>query len=187
MKCVQRIVTLAAVVGAFTPTTSKVSSNRGQGLEAQPGRRSRNTYDIFQELSEAPQPQPPVVDLLATELGLLRANQNFYAAFRAGDFDMLCQCLHPDECVSVIHPGIPPLYGRKAVIQSWYSVLKFPPHIVASEPRVVQINDQVAWLHCFETLEGTNGSLIRLAATNIFKRDRHNQWKIVLHHAGSCM
>jgi len=126
------------------------------------------------------------VDLVSTELALLRANQQFYAAFRSGDFDALCATLHPDECISVIHPGIPPLYGRKAVIQSWRSVLNAPPHIVASEPRVVQIADDIAWLHCFETLDGHNG-LVRLAATNIFKRDSLGSWRVVLHHAGSCM
>jgi len=127
------------------------------------------------------------IDLVSTELSLLYANQQFYEAFRAGDFDSLCDWLHPDECISVIHPGIPPLYGRKAVIQSWRSVLKMPPHIVVSEPRVVQINADLAWLHCFETLEGSHGNLIRLVVTNIFKRDYSGQWRIVLHHAGSCM
>ena len=125
------------------------------------------------------------IDLVSTELALLRANSNFYAAFRSGDFDRLVATLHDDECISVVHPGIPPLYGRKAVLQSWRSVLAAPPQITPSETRVVQICDGLAWLHCFESLEGTNG--VRLAATNIFKRDSSGAWKVVLHTAGSCI
>mmetsp|Transcript_3405 Transcript_3405/g.4763 ORF Transcript_3405/g.4763 Transcript_3405/m.4763 type:complete len:205 (+) Transcript_3405:70-684(+) len=147
----------------------------------------KSTRQTTNELShsEYTYKQVLVTDPVSTELALLSANRAFYAAFRSGDFEAMANALHPDdEQVSVVHPGIPPLYGRKAVLQSWRAVLASPPSVFPSEARVVQIHDDIAWLHCFESLDGTDG--VKLAATNIFKRDSEGIWRIVLHHAGSC-
>ena len=48
---------------------------------------------------------------------VVAANEAFYAALEAADLDAL-ERLWVDAAFCV-HPGLPPIHGRKAVLRSW--------------------------------------------------------------------
>ena len=149
----------------------------------------------------------------STELAVLLANTAFYDAFRAGNMSAMRACWSDDEpACSVIHPGQPPVFGRAEVLSSWELVLASPPPISPTSARVVWAAGDVAWLHCFESVRVNAVAQMlaqlddaeqeqaaaaaaaaaaaevemRLAATNVFKRDEGGAWKIVMHQAGPC-
>jgi ketosteroid isomerase-like protein len=110
---------------------------------------------------------------------ILKANQAFYAAFAAGDYDRLeKQWINADE-ISVIHPGSTVLHGRQAVMTSWRQILANSEgsDIRCANPKVYLLGD-TAYVVCNEIFpEG------RLIATNIF-RFENNTWLLVHHQAG---
>ncbi len=142
----------------------------------------------------------------STELAVLLANTAFYDAFRAGNMSAMRACWSDDErACSVVHPGQPPVFGRAEVLSSWELVLAAPPPISPTSARVVFAAGDVAWLHCFESVrvnavaqmlaplddagqeQAAAAELeMRLAATNVFKRDEGGAWKVVMHQAGPC-
>lgn len=126
-------------------------------------------------------------DALATEFALICANTLFYEAFRSGDASKMRKLLSGDEEMCVIHPGQNPIIGRDRVLHSWARVLNSPPAIVCSDVRVQQVVGDVAWVTCTESVDDRDD--VRLAATNIFKRDPYDggAWKLVFHQAGACL
>lgn len=117
---------------------------------------------------------------MSEEGAVLTANQDFYDAFAAGDdhaMDALWATGVPTAC---IHPGWRALNDRAQIIDSWRAILKSPPPIVASEAEAT-VFDQIAFVICTETIEGTT-----LVATNIFAKQAGG-WKMIHHQAGHVM
>ena len=89
--------------------------------------------------------------------------------------------IHPVSVFSVtcIHPGWPPLRGRKPVVQSWRDILANPnaPKITCQNARAY-VDAAMAYVLCTEVLAGG-----QLAATNIFVIEDRT-WKMVHHQAG---
>jgi ketosteroid isomerase-like protein len=114
-----------------------------------------------------------------TQEDILKANQAFYDAFAAGDYDRLeKQWINSDE-ISVIHPGSTVLHGRQAVMNSWRKILESSggSDIRCANPKVYLLGD-TAYVICNEVFP--EGQLI---ATNIFKFE-NNTWLMVHHQAG---
>lgn len=125
-------------------------------------------------------------DLMATEFALICANKGFYEAFRKGDASKMRKLLSGDENMCVIHPGQNPIIGRDRVLHSWARVLNSPPAIQCTDVQVQQIVGDVAWVTCTESVDDRDD--VRLAATNIFKRDPYDlNWKLVFRQAGACL
>lgn len=124
---------------------------------------------------------------LSTEFALICANTHFYEAFRKGDASKMRHLLSGDEDMCVIHPGQNPIVGRDRVLHSWARILNSPPAIICTDVRVQQIVGDVAWVTCTESVEDRED--VKLAATNIFKRDPYDEghWKLVFHQAGACL
>lgn len=107
----------------------------------------------------------------------LAANEMFYEAFAAGDFEIMEQLWATTTPVLCIHPGHPVIVGREPVLQSWRSVLERPPSMRASDAQA-QIIRGVAFVTCLEHIDETV-----LAATNVFVWER-GAWALVHHQAG---
>lgn len=115
---------------------------------------------------------------MKTKHDVLKANHEFYAAFRSGDFarmDALWARAHP---VSVYHPNWAGIEGRERVMASWFDVM------VVAEPPMVTIGDEMviitgerAFVLCTETFENTS-----IIASNLFALE-NGDWKITHHQA----
>jgi SnoaL-like domain len=109
---------------------------------------------------------------------VLRANQEFYSAFRSGDYarmDALWAVKHP---VSVYHPNWQGIEGREAVMTSWFEVM------VVSEPPAVMVRDECVIMNgrravvlCTECMGAT-----RVIASNLFVLE-DDEWRMTHHQA----
>tara|TARA_Y100000739_G_C20405934_1_gene372291 strand:- start:5 stop:409 length:405 start_codon:yes stop_codon:yes gene_type:complete len=109
---------------------------------------------------------------------VLFANDAFYLCFTGEDADGMDTLWALNAPVTCIHPGWEALHGRKAVLESWRSIIAGgAPKIRCREPEVAIYGD-FANVICFEEMDG--GFLI---ATNTFVRE-DKQWKMVHHQAG---
>lgn len=109
---------------------------------------------------------------------MLAANEAFYTAFRAGDFEAMERLWSRRRNVSVYHPNWPGIDTRDAVMESWYRILVVgnPPHARATDPTVI-VTAKTGLVICREDLNGTN-----LIATNVFVLE-DGQWRMTNHQA----
>ena len=110
---------------------------------------------------------------------ILFANDAFYQAFADRDVDAMGTLWAARDDVTCIHPGWPPLTGRRAVLQSWLSIMANPqsPKISCHQAKAFQAGE-MAYVLCYERIDGNI-----LVATNVFVRDGR-QWRIMHHQAG---
>lgn len=113
------------------------------------------------------------------EQAVLAANEAFYEAFIGNDFTAMESLWANDDDIVVIHPGWPPLHGRRAVLDSWQRLLSGEGinSMHCSEARAY-LGDTMAFVVCNENFP--EGDLV---ATNIFTLEEDG-WKLVHHHAG---
>lgn len=109
---------------------------------------------------------------------VLAANEAFYAAFRAADFDRMEALWSKRRKVTVYHPNWPGIDTRDAVMESWYRILVAgdPPQVSASHPTVI-LSEKSAMVICREDLGGAD-----LIATNVFVLE-DGEWKMTNHQA----
>lgn len=110
---------------------------------------------------------------------VLFANDSFYAAFLARDFNAMKALWAEQAEVCCIHPGWNAIEGREAVLKSWESILRNPeaPRIRCHAPRAY-VHGDAALVVCYEVIDG--GVLV---ATNGFVRESDG-WRMVHHQAG---
>jgi len=118
---------------------------------------------------------------LATEVAVLEANRNFYRVFGAGDFAAMSRLWAERAPIACIHPGLPSLVGRSAVLGSWKRILgpaaRWEMSCRAARAHVL---GDSAFVTC---LEASGDEPAHLAATNVFVlEDGH--WRMVHHQAG---
>jgi hypothetical protein len=116
-------------------------------------------------------------DALAAEV--LAANDSFYRAFIARDFDTMEALWATAVLVTCIHPGWSAMRGRGPVIASWRSILSGggSPEVVCANATSYLLGES-AYVICEERIGGAV-----LIATNVFVRE-HGAWKLAHHHAG---
>jgi ketosteroid isomerase-like protein len=109
----------------------------------------------------------------------LAANEAFYKAFASRDHAAMERLWAREASVTSIHPGWGPLYGRKAVMDSWAGILANPaaPKIKCLGAKAI-LHGGVAVVLCYEEIE-----LDLLVATNLFIKEG-DTWKLVHHQAG---
>lgn len=109
---------------------------------------------------------------------VLFANDAFYHAFGARDFNALETLWAADAPCSCVHPGWAPIFGREEVVESWAAIIANPdsPDINVLNARA-QIYGPTAVVLCYEEIDGQY-----LVATNVFVRE-DGLWKIVHHQA----
>lgn len=110
---------------------------------------------------------------------VLFANEAFYLAFRSRDDSAMEDVWATRAPVTCIHPGWPPLHGRREVLESWRGIFagENPPEISCHAPRAHLYGD-VATVICYERVPTSF-----LIATNVFVREG-GLWKLVHHQAG---
>ena len=109
---------------------------------------------------------------------VLFANEGFYLALRQGDVAAMSEIWAVDAPVCCLHPGWEPLFGRRAVLESWRAILESPPPVDCQDARVLAL-DQAATVICYEVI----GKDV-LAATNLFVQEG-GRVRMVHHHAAS--
>ncbi|MEL6373166.1 MAG: nuclear transport factor 2 family protein [Pseudomonadota bacterium] len=106
------------------------------------------------------------------------ANEQFYDAFRNGDFPLMDALWSRRRKVSVLHPEWIAIEGRDDVMASWYQVLVLsePPNV---RPRHVSIirSRKMAMVVCTEEVD-----LGEMVATNVFVQEE-GMWLLVHHQA----
>lgn len=110
---------------------------------------------------------------------ILFANEAFYRAFAARNFEAMDEVWARHQPVACIHPGWGPLSGRAEVMASWEAILNHPaqPSVSCLAPEAHMLGD-AAYVICFEEVGGSY-----LLATNIFVREGA-AWRLVHHQAG---
>lgn len=115
---------------------------------------------------------------MKTKHDILRANHDFYSAFRSGDYARMDALWAHKHDVSVFHPNWEGIEGRDAVMASWFEVM------VVAEPPMVTVRDESVILNgsramvlcteCFDTA--------RVIASNLFVLEGR-EWRITHHQA----
>ncbi|WP_291006862.1 nuclear transport factor 2 family protein [Ferrovibrio sp.] len=115
----------------------------------------------------------------ADETALLFANEAFYTAFADRDMAAMEDIWAKNSPVGCIHPGWPPLFGLKAVLESWERILANPasPDVETAGAEAMCWGD-TGVVVCYEKVEDTF-----LVATNTFVREGKS-WRLVYHQAG---
>lgn len=110
---------------------------------------------------------------------VLAANEAFYRAFAAGDFEAMEKLWSARDDASCVHPGWPPVMGRAKVMETWRGILGQPPKppIQAVEPKV-RLHGDSAFVVCWEAIGDTY-----LVASNFFVREGAG-WRMVHHQSG---
>jgi ketosteroid isomerase-like protein len=115
-----------------------------------------------------------------TDAEVLTANESFYAAFARRDMDTM-RGLWASACpVVCIHPGWPPVRGRKEILASWKRIFEHDdsPPIRCEAPTAYVFRD-AAMVICRERIGNTV-----LVATNIFVLEEQ-RWRLAHHHAST--
>ncbi|WP_437707195.1 nuclear transport factor 2 family protein [Sorangium sp. So ce448] len=122
-----------------------------------------------------------VEERVAAERLVLAANEAFYEAFRAGDYQAMCRVWAERAPVACAHPGMEALSGRASVLESWSQLLRqTSPLRMRCQGASAHLFGDFAFVTCYEA----NGDEpAHLCATNVFVRE-DGQWKMVHHHAG---
>jgi len=107
-------------------------------------------------------------------------NEAFYRAFRERDPDAMDAIWARGAPVACVHPGMPVMVGRNAVLRSWRGILTHPdaPQLGCSDVEVYLLGTS-AFVTC---LEAANEGPPRLIATNVYTLE-DGRWRMVHHHA----
>lgn len=113
------------------------------------------------------------------EQAVLAANDAFYNAFIHNDYAGMERLWAAAHDIVVIHPGWPPLHGRRSVLDSWQRILADEgTNRMQYSEAVAYLDGNMAFVVCSENFpEG------ELVATNIFVLE-DDDWRMVHHHSG---
>ena len=166
---------------------------------------SSNTSDEQKERMAALQ---EALDQAVTtaELGVRTANLKFYEAFSSSDYDAMeavwsggggsvgADAASNDNDIQCVHPGMPRLQGRAAVLLSWLKIFQANGSkdetnsddnqgqfsITAQETHVNLCGGTIALVTCREVVAGAEGP--PLEAMNVYRRE-DGAWKMIVHMA----
>ncbi len=115
---------------------------------------------------------------MTEETELLAANSAYYQAFRARDAEAMAE-LWARDGVSCVHPGWPPLLGRRAVLASYGDIFRNPRQdSIGHSGETALLGRDEGRVLCIETVGAA-----ALVATNWFRRV-DGRW-LMLHHQAS--
>lgn len=112
---------------------------------------------------------------------VLRANQGFYEAFEATDFDAMSDLWEHSDRISCVHPGWSVLRGWGSVAASWAALFQSARgmQFILTEEQV-HIEGDTAWVTVDENIIGPDAGAT-VAALNVFVR-AGERWQMVAHH-----
>mmetsp|Transcript_46284 Transcript_46284/g.94371 ORF Transcript_46284/g.94371 Transcript_46284/m.94371 type:complete len:236 (+) Transcript_46284:40-747(+) len=112
------------------------------------------------------------------ETGVLSANNEFYAAFRAGSAERMSKIWLPSPRSCCVHPGRPPVNGYEDVAMSWERILTCGGLDIECTRPLVAMCGSVGRIVCYERVDGQ----ITLLAVNLFEQTEDG-WKMSFHQA----
>jgi ketosteroid isomerase-like protein len=123
-----------------------------------------------------------LTERVANEVAVLEANRDFYQAFSDGDFDAMNRLWAERAPVACMHPGLPAIVGRAAVLGSWKRILEdVEGWEMSCRGARVHVLGGAAFVTCFEA---SGDRPAHLAATNVFVLE-DGRWRMVHHQAGT--
>lgn len=110
------------------------------------------------------------------------ANEAFYLAFEAKDFEAMAHIWCEQGEPVCLHPGWPALIGREAILTSWRNILgnSAQGRVSFYGATISPIGNDAAAVVCYEQA----GDQVMIA-TNIFKVEQGRP-RLYLHQAGFC-
>ena len=110
------------------------------------------------------------------------ANEAFYLAFEALDYEAMSNVWSGQRELLCLHPGWPALIGREKVLESWRAILANPQQGQVSfyNASCQSVADDVAAVICYEQAGGSV-----MVATNVFVQEGDRP-RLVSHQAGFC-
>lgn len=116
---------------------------------------------------------------MAAEFSVRRAQLRFYEAFAEQNMEKMEEVWSREFPVKCVHPGMPAMLGREAVMQSWYDIFQAAtPFTVEPSQPDIEICGRTAICTCVETMNGGGA----LEAVNVYKRE-YGEWRLTLHIA----
>lgn len=115
----------------------------------------------------------------SSELDVLEANNAFYDAFARRDGEAMGRVWSEKAPLVCVHPGWRPVFGRRAVLDSWKRIFKAAdkPVDVRTTHASVHRLAGAALVVCFELI-GERA----LVASNTFVEE-NGGWRLVHHHS----
>lgn len=108
----------------------------------------------------------------------------FYDAFRDGDFASMQHVWGMDGEVTCVHPGRPPLAGRRAVLQSWEEILGATGGVqVRFDCQSRVRGDDLAVHMGIEVIGQPDSDAALVTVTNIYTLTGQG-WRLRAHHGG---
>jgi len=108
----------------------------------------------------------------------------FYEAFRGGDLASMQHIWGLDGEVTCIHPGRPPLAGRRAVLQSWEDILGATGGVEVRFDCQSRVHAEDLAVHIGIEFIGTpERDPALVTVTNIYTLTEQG-WKLRAHHGG---
>ena len=131
---------------------------------------------------------PELMDVWSAKFVMLNleqaefANEAFYLAFEAKDYEAMCHLWSQTHEVVCLHPGWPILVGRQQVLDSWRNILGNPQQVQVSfyGARCLSLGSGSAAVVCYEQA----GESV-MVATNVFS-EVEGRLRLVSHQAGYC-
>lgn len=120
---------------------------------------------------------------------ITRVNARFYQAMSALDIGEMNAVWLDSEDAICIHPGREAIFGYHNIRESWEMIFNATESlsVTASEERLV-IGSELAWVVCTETISMMIEDGLAAAsaqATNIFRRLKNDEWRMIVHHASA--
>lgn len=122
------------------------------------------------------------------EHSLLAANERFYRTFERLDYPALAALWEESERTFCLHPGWMPLFGPKAVMDSWRRIIENTAeiHFTLTGDKAF-ICGEIGVVTVFESIQNAIGDERTTSgtfATNLFAFDRDpERWMLFHHHA----
>lgn len=120
---------------------------------------------------------------------LRAANDAFYAGVEALDLDAVAAVWQHSEDVACVHPGAELISGWSRVRRSWAAIFAATSYLqfIVTDVRAV-VDGTAGIVTCTENILSDAGhenhlGTAKAVATNVFSRDGHGRWLMVLHHA----
>ncbi|MCH8078021.1 MAG: nuclear transport factor 2 family protein [SAR324 cluster bacterium] len=123
-----------------------------------------------------------------TEDSLLAANERFYRTFERLDYPALAALWEESERTFCLHPGWMPLFGPKAVMDSWRRIIANTAeiHFTLTGAQAL-ICGEIGVVTVFESIQNVSGDERTSSgtfATNLFAYEKDQaRWMLFHHHA----
>jgi len=166
---------------AVRPLVQRHAAAEGDGITERELKKQLQAAVKAEDFTSAAKLRDQLQQLsIDSEAAVLCANQEFYAAFEAGDAERMASLWLENDRSCCVHPGSLPIHGYEAIKDSWANILGNQGGMRITHDRpTVAISGGVGRIVCFEKV----GPGLALVAVNLYESTEAG-WKIWYHQAG---